>query len=160
MARVPARAAVALMPDVLDLLRFTQGLSLSSYQDGRGVWTAGYGHTGPNVVPDMVVDNDQAEAWLQADKIKATMRAAADLGPAVWALLDGVRQAALTDAAFTLGGKGLAGFHRMLSAVRSGDWQGSHDECLASEWAEEDAREAGIVAGMLLSGEWPEGLGA
>lgn len=144
---------------VLDLLRLTQGLSLTSYQDGKGIWTQGYGHTGPDVFPDTVIDKDQAEAWLLSDKTRAALGAASDLGLGAWGLLDDVRKAALTDCAFTLGTKGLAGFARMLSAVRARDWQAAHDECLASEWDAEDSREAQIVAQMLLSGDWPEGPG-
>lgn len=43
-----------------------EGLRLEAYQDGAGVWTIGYGHTG-GVKPGQVCTKAQADAWLRAD---------------------------------------------------------------------------------------------
>lgn len=45
---------------------------LTSYQDQRGVWTIGWGHTGPNVVQGMQCTQQQADMWLAADTAEAT----------------------------------------------------------------------------------------
>lgn len=45
---------------------------LIAYQDIKGVWTIGYGHTGPDVHHGMVVTQTQAEAYLRADIKKAS----------------------------------------------------------------------------------------
>lgn len=43
-----------------------EGLSLVAYQDSRGVWTIGYGHTA-GVTEGMTCTQQQAEDWLIAD---------------------------------------------------------------------------------------------
>jgi lysozyme len=40
---------------------------LVAYQDIRGIWTCGWGHTGPEVVEGLVWTQDQADAQLLAD---------------------------------------------------------------------------------------------
>jgi len=51
----------------LDLLKSFEKCVLSSYKDQGGVWTIGWGHTGPEVVEGMVVTPEQANAILEAD---------------------------------------------------------------------------------------------
>ncbi len=122
-----------------------------------GTLTAGVGHTGSDVKPGDYWTRERSRATLAQDRDIALARAAKDLGPGYFRALDPVRQAALASMAFAMGGKGLAGFHRMLTAVRSDAWQVAHDECLASDWArmEEPAR-AKRCALMLLTGQWPQ----
>lgn len=51
----------------IDLIKRNEGCVLHSYQDSVGVWTIGYGHTGDDVVPDMWITQERAEALLRAD---------------------------------------------------------------------------------------------
>ncbi len=51
----------------IDLLRRFEGLELEAYQDIAGVWTIGYGHTGPDVEPGMRISKEEAEALLRRD---------------------------------------------------------------------------------------------
>ncbi|MDM7960184.1 MAG: glycoside hydrolase family protein [Synechococcus sp. WH 8007] len=54
----------------LDLLKRFEGCRLEAYPDpgsGDAPWTIGYGHTGAEVVPGLVITQAQAEAWLRAD---------------------------------------------------------------------------------------------
>jgi lysozyme len=44
-----------------------EGCRLEAYQDVRGVWTIGYGHTGPEVVEGLTCTQQQADEWLQSD---------------------------------------------------------------------------------------------
>jgi len=47
-----------------------EGLELKVYPDpgtDGAPWTAGYGHTGPDVAPGMVVTQALADEWLKAD---------------------------------------------------------------------------------------------
>lgn len=55
----------------LDLIREFEGCRLTAYQDQAGVWTIGYGHTGPEVVEGLVWTQDQADAALAQDAQKA-----------------------------------------------------------------------------------------
>jgi lysozyme len=49
------------------LARRWEGLRLRAYKCPAGVWTIGYGHTGPEVVEGLVWTLPQAEAALQTD---------------------------------------------------------------------------------------------
>jgi lysozyme len=51
----------------LALTKSFEGLRLEAYQDSAGVWTVGYGHTGPGVVEGIAVTDAEAEAMLLAD---------------------------------------------------------------------------------------------
>jgi len=49
------------------LTRSFEGLRLTAYPDCAGVWTIGFGHTGPNVHCGLCIDENQAETLLRAD---------------------------------------------------------------------------------------------
>ena len=52
------------------LIKDFEGVVLKAYPDpatGGEPWTAGVGHTGPDVKPGMKVTREMAEAWLTAD---------------------------------------------------------------------------------------------
>ena len=51
----------------LDLIKNFEGCKLTSYQDGAGIWTIGYGHTGIEIGPDQTINQDQADAFLASD---------------------------------------------------------------------------------------------
>jgi lysozyme len=51
----------------LALTQGFEGLRLKAYQDVAGVWTVGYGHTGPDVTPGSTISEIEAEALLLAD---------------------------------------------------------------------------------------------
>lgn len=48
-----------------------EGLELNAYQDPGGVWTIGYGHTGPEVQAGETITMGQAVALLHADMATA-----------------------------------------------------------------------------------------
>ena len=52
------------------LIRVFEGLRLTAYRDSGGVWTIGYGHTGLDVKPGLVITQAQAESYLQQDAEK------------------------------------------------------------------------------------------
>lgn len=51
----------------LALLKRLEGVRFDAYKDSGGVWTIGYGHTGPDVAPDSVVTPEEAERLLRSD---------------------------------------------------------------------------------------------
>lgn len=51
----------------LRLLVAFEKCELTAYDDGGGVWTIGYGHTGDDVFPGMTVSQTQAEELLRQD---------------------------------------------------------------------------------------------
>jgi len=53
-----------------NLIRSKEGLSLRAYPDpgtGGAPWTIGYGHTGPEVHPGMVITREEADNLLRQD---------------------------------------------------------------------------------------------
>ena len=51
----------------LALTKQFEGLRLEAYKDGGGVWTVGYGHTGPSLLAGMKISQADADAMLGAD---------------------------------------------------------------------------------------------
>lgn len=70
-----------MIPDeLLQLIRTFEGCRLRAYQCPAGVWTIGWGSTGPDVQNGVVWDQTQADARLQYDAGKC-VRAAIKLSP-------------------------------------------------------------------------------
>ena len=55
----------------LNLIKEFESLELEAYKDPVGVWTIGYGHTGPDVKPGMEVSEAQAIDFLREDLAEA-----------------------------------------------------------------------------------------
>jgi lysozyme len=53
--------------DGLDLIKGYEGLELKAYRDTGDVLTIGYGHTGPDVKPGMVITEARADELLRED---------------------------------------------------------------------------------------------
>jgi len=83
----------------LSLTEQFEGLRLAAYQDQVGVWTIGYGHTGPDVTPDLTITRDQAQSLLEQDVSKAV----ACVNNAVTVKLAQGQFDALVDFVFNLG---------------------------------------------------------
>ncbi|WP_374424977.1 lysozyme [Chromobacterium sp.] len=49
------------------LVKSSEGLKLVAYKCPAGIWTNGYGHTGPDVTPGQVITQAQADALLARD---------------------------------------------------------------------------------------------
>jgi lysozyme len=49
------------------LIKRFEGLELQAYQDIAGIWTIGYGHTGPDVKPGQKISEREAEDLLRRD---------------------------------------------------------------------------------------------
>jgi lysozyme len=97
------------------LVRNAEGLRLASYQDSKGVWTIGFGHT-HGVGPGMTCTADQAEAWLELDMGEAAAGVNLLATPCTQDQFD-----ALTDFAFNEGVHALETSH-LLQYHRAGDF--------------------------------------
>lgn len=49
------------------LVETFEGCRLVAYKDGNGIWTIGYGHTGPDVIEGLTCTLAIAQAWLDQD---------------------------------------------------------------------------------------------
>lgn len=130
-----------------------EGCRLEAYQDTLGIWTVGYGCTGPAIGPGVVWTQAQADNEFNRRYGIAKSQALAALG--VMEYDDEVRLAGVVDMAYNLGGAGISEFRSMLSALRAEVWQAAHDECLDSEYAKQVPNRAKRNAMIFLTGEWP-----
>lgn len=53
--------------DGLALIREFEGKRLTAYRDAVGIWTVGFGHTGPDVHEGMMITEAEADAFLRED---------------------------------------------------------------------------------------------
>jgi lysozyme len=105
------------------LTKAFEGCQLSAYADQGGVWTIGYGHTGPGVYAGVTITQDQANALLQSDVAGAVACVNGLVtGPIVQGQFD-----ALVDFTFNLGCASLAK-STLLRFVNSGDFANAANE--------------------------------
>jgi lysozyme len=88
----------------LALVKASEGLRLTAYQDSGGVWTIGYGHTGRDVEPGMSIDEADAEMLLESDLAEAEHHVFTAGAAGHFGMTDG-QFAALVDFTFNLGGR-------------------------------------------------------
>jgi lysozyme len=81
-----------------------EGLRLDAYQDSVGIWTIGYGHTGPDVHPRLTITEEQAAQLL----LKDVAGAVASVNHLVTVVLTQNQFDALVDFAFNVGAAKLA----------------------------------------------------
>lgn len=149
------------------------GLDVTVFFDKEGkVWTGPYGLTGlfitqrgVTVTQGLVLPPEQWTAEYLARYRRDEAQAALDLGAAYWSTLDEVRRAVLADIAHQNGGGnpatgigGLAGYHRMLGAIRVRDWITAPKECVDSLDHQQTPDRCEENAKMLATGQWPAWL--
>ena len=92
------------IPDIYyDLIAALEGDRLDAYQDSKGVWTIGRGHTGPEVVEGMTVSEDESKHMCTADSHIALGRLYAAADPILLDKLPDHKFAALLSFVFNLG---------------------------------------------------------
>lgn len=125
-------------------LQVDEGFRAQKYVDTTGHTTIGYGF---NV--DSGISQNAALALLNAQ----AMDVKDDLALEQWYIsLDPGRQSACIQLAFNLGIGGFLGFQHMIDALRSGNWQGAHDELLDSKAAQQLPARYSRLAACLLTG--------
>jgi len=114
-----------LSPNGVKLIQSFESLRLLSYQDEKGVWTNGWGHTGPDVTPAQTIDQNQAFVWFAKDVAWAE-RAVGDLSKVP---LNQNEFDALVSLVFNIGRSRLAK-SKLLSKLNAGDRNGAAAEFL------------------------------
>ena len=104
----------------LALTKSFEGLRLQAYADQGGVWTVGYGHTGPGVQAGLVITQDQADTFLLSD----VARAVTGVNQMVTGDINQNQFDALVDFTFNLGCASLAQ-STLLRMVNAGDLAGA-----------------------------------
>lgn len=139
-----------------------EGFRSRPYKDTRGKWTVGYGFNlqEPHVakaVPNAVKLGLRDLTTQEADAIYAPLYAKAQLDAQMyagkaWNQLDPVRQEALTDMSYQLGGPKLAKFKNMNAALQKGDYVRASQEALNSDYAKQVPRRARENAKLIMLG--------
>lgn len=131
---------------LLSDLRYAEGLRLTAYQDGCGVWTLGYGHT-RGIAQGMTCTRAQADAWLMEDATAAIQDLKAG---APWAeTLPEPGHRALAEMCYNLGWPRLSGFRKMLQALQERRYADAATEALDSKWATQVGNRAKRIAETL-----------
>lgn len=108
-----------------DLIRRFEGLRLRAYLCPAGVWTCGYGSTGPDIKPGVTWTLDVAEKRMRQDA-QAAAGAAIRLSPLL--PQHGERKmAGISDFVYNLGATRYAG-STLRRRVNAGDWRGAQVE--------------------------------
>jgi lysozyme len=128
-----------LSPKGLASTKRFEGLRLTAYQDSVGVWTIGFGHTGPDVHPGLVITEPQAEALLIADMRSAV----ACVNAAVKVSLTQGQFDALADFTFNCGRHNFLG-STLLRKLNAGDYDGA-----APQFASWDHAGGQVLPGLL-----------
>lgn len=114
------------MKDLLyALIRRFEGLRLKAYLCPAGVWTVGYGSTGPDIGPGVTWTREQAEQRMQ-EQTQEFVSAAQKLCPRLY-LAEPEKTAAIADFAYNLGATRLAG-STLRKKVNAGDWPAAQRE--------------------------------
>lgn len=113
------------------LARRWEGLRLRAYKCPAGIWTIGYGHTGPEVVEGLVWTLPEAEQGLQDDMGKALAQALVICPTLSNASVE--RQAAIADFVFNLGGGRLQA-STLRRTIKAGYWEAVPGELRKWVW--------------------------
>ena len=116
-----------------------ESCKLSAYQDIKGIWTIGWGHTGPEVVEGLIWTQEQADAQLLAD-IQASAQCVNEV--VTVALTQGEFDA-LVDFVFNVGCGNFSG-STLLRLLNQGDYAGA-----AAQFDRWDHASGKVVAGLL-----------
>jgi lysozyme len=108
-----------------DLIKSFEELRLVAYQDPKGVWTIGWGHTGSEVVEGLTCTIEDAEVWFQEDIAWAVK----GVNDSLTANVSQQQFDALTSFTFNVG-VGAEEHSTMLKLVNMRDFQAAADEFL------------------------------
>ena len=128
--------------ELLDLIRRFEGFRSRAYLCPAGVWTIGYGSTGPDIKHGMVWTREQAESRMILDA-QRFVSAARRLCPSA----QGRQLAALADFAYNLGASRLAG-STLRKKFNAGDIAGAQKEL--RKWVRGGGK---ILPGLVLRRE-------
>ena len=130
---------------VLAQLRDDEGFRPTIYKDTRGNPTVGYGTLVSNLPgPEQdalraggSMTRERAEELLGSvfDSNQQAMRSRLDAEGIQWEALPSGIRAALSNMSYQMGGAGVAGFDKAITALKRGDMAAFEQELLDSEWA-------------------------
>lgn len=124
MAESAAKCVYVKINDLgINLIKNYEGLKLTAYQDSVGIWTIGYGETGPLIIPGLVWTKEQAEKSF----IKRVKEFADRLTKIIFTSLNDNQFSALVSLAYNVG---IANVKKstLLALINLGDYKGASEE--------------------------------
>jgi lysozyme len=127
------------MTPAAELIAGFEGCRLEAYRDGGGVWTIGYGQTGPSIKPGLKWTQQQA-----LDALEHTTAAVTDVVRSlVHVPLTANQLGAVVSLTYNIGTHALSG-STLLRKLNAGDYQGAADEF--PKWNHDNGKvEAGLT---------------
>ena len=123
----------------INLIAGFEQCRLKAYKDGGGVWTIGFGHTGPEVKEGETITQDEADELFYGDLIHAEQC----VDELVTVPLTQNQYDALSSWSFNLGYKHLKG-STMLKLLNKGNYASAAEEIL--KWNQDNGK---VVAGLV-----------
>ena len=105
----------------IELIKRNEGCRLTAYQDVVGVWTIGYGHTGPDVRPGLTITQERAEQLLVE---RLTNEFEPGVAKAIGAMVNENQFSAMVSLAYNIGVGAFAG-STLARLHRAGDYEGA-----------------------------------
>jgi len=125
-----------------------EGFSSTAYKCPGDRLTIGYGRN----IESKGITEEEARMLLMNDINQAEGDLARLFGAGFWAQLDDVRQWALINMRFQLGGAGFRGFKKAIAAIRLCSWKEAGAEILDSQYARQVPGRAQRVANEIIRG--------
>lgn len=129
------------LAELYKLIKRFEGCRLKAYLCPAGVWTIGWGSTGPGIVKGVVWTQAQADARLEKDAMVYAQGAAA-LSPVL--LFDDLKLCAIADFCYNLGVSRYK-ISTLRKRVNAGDWEGACTELM--KWTRGGGR---VLPGLVL----------
>ena len=138
---------------IYEQLQRDEGVVLHPYHDSLGFLTWGIGH---KVEPGEVVPDTPTEQDAFEQLVKDVQRASQHLENSLpWiSELDEARRGVLLNMTFNMGIGGLLGFHRTLTMIEAGNYEGAAEAMLQSKWATQVGIRATRLSQQMRTGEW------
>ena len=150
-----------------------EGIEYDLYSDTKGNWTIGVGHNiahnglpgyaindilnnleSSNLISYVHVSSKTVLKLFEEDLSMSIREVSALLGSQAWSNMSDARKVALIDMCFHMGRTRLAGFIKMLNALRLQEWEDAANECLDSKYARQFVTRATQNAKLIRTGEF------
>jgi len=135
-------------------IKSMEGFRTRAYPDplsGGAPYTIGWGQTGPNIGPDTVWTEEEAQADFDV-RLNALCDGIDQRWP-WWMGIDAVRAAVLPNMGWQLGLNGLAGFPHMLGYLQAQDFVNAAAQMRNSVWHQQTPARSEALARQMETGE-------
>jgi lysozyme len=143
-------------------LKINEGVKYVSYNDSRGLPTAGIGHLlrtneiSKYPVPTPV-PSDQVSAWFQSDAPVSITGAQRLLGIDCWGNLSDIRKRACADLCYNMGEAGLGKFKNFLASMKANDFNAAGAALRDSAWFKQVGQRGPRIITMITQDADPNG---